>query len=351
MRREHLGVFVGENGHWGFFREIFGDLAERYVAEVYERKAYRAPIFRDRLNRWANHTTMRSMLRRNPVCFFEWASELLVPASQLPKTCRIVTRLHCYEMFVWAPLVNWNHVDRVVFVSRAMEKKFKEIIPNQAGKTAVVYNGVALDRFTPATGKRFALDLGIVAEFRPVKRHYEAILAVYELKRRGYRPHLHIAGGRQPGGYCDDYFAAVDSLIRKLGLTDSVTLYDHVIDMPGWLSRIDLFISSGCWEGQQVALLEAMATGRYCLSHCWDGAEEVLPEAHLYTTESQLVEQIEQYSARSAVERRHSEEEMRTIAVERFDIERTKRQVREIVEQELEPARRLQSRLRAGAPA
>jgi hypothetical protein len=39
-----LGIFVGENGHWGFFREIFADFKHRYQTDLFQPKTYDVPL-------------------------------------------------------------------------------------------------------------------------------------------------------------------------------------------------------------------------------------------------------------------------------------------------------------------
>jgi hypothetical protein len=38
--------------------------------------------------------------------------------------------------------------------------------------------------------------------------------------------------------------------------------------------------------------MEAVASGCYCLSHDWDGADELLPAENLYLTDSQLRQSV-----------------------------------------------------------
>lgn len=328
-----LGVFVGEKGKWGFFREIFEDLKSHYQTQVFEEKAYNIPLLYGRINRWAYQHGIRSTLRGSDLSFFEWASELLVPATQMPRYCPIITRLHSYEITFWAPKVNWNQVDKVILVSRAMQQKFVQLFPDHAQKTAVVYNGVSFDKFQPPARRDFRFNLGMVCSIHPIKRVYETVILVYKLKKLGLKPHLHVAGGRWENGYFDDYYVAIGRAIEKLGLTEDVTLHDHVEDTAGWLKQIDIFISNSYWEGQQVALLEAMATGCYSLSHFWDGAEEVVPRENIFITEDELLEKIVCYAQQPEAERHRLQAEMEAIAHDKFDVERQKAQIRGIIEE------------------
>ncbi|MFB3903309.1 MAG: glycosyltransferase family 4 protein [Acidobacteriota bacterium] len=327
-----LGVFVGEKGKWGFFRHIFDDLNKHYETRVFREKAYNVPLLYGRLNRWAYRHGIRSTLRGSDLSFFEWASELLVPASHMPRYCPIVTRLHSYEINFWADQINWNQVDKVILVSRAMQYKFTQRFPEHAHKTTVVYNGVPLDKFRRRPLRDFRFNLGMLCRLHPIKRVYEMVLLVYKLKQRGLRPHLHVGGGRAESRYFDDYFLATRRAIEKLGLSADVTLHDEVEDTARWLRDIDIFVSNSYWEGQQVALLEAMAAGCYSLSHFWDGAEEILPPESIYITEDELLEKIVAYCEQREEERHQRQAQMETIAHEKFDAERQKAQIREIIE-------------------
>lgn len=327
-----VGILVGEKGNWTFFREIYADLASRYRTDVHRVRTYSTPLLHGRLNRWAFTNDIARTMRRNDVCFFEWASELLVPASAMPKCTRIVTRLHSYELYAWAPQVHWANVDRIILVSHAMARKFAALYPAHAHKLTVVYNGIELDRFAPPAARDFRFNIGMLCSIHPRKRIYEIVMLIHELKSRGYTPHLHIAGGRLHGGDLDEYYIALHQLVHKLNLTDDVTFYDHVSDTHRWLQMIDIFISNSYWEGQQVALLEAVAAGCFALSHHWDGAEEVLPAANLYLTEGELLAKLIAYSEQPARDRRMQQQQMRALAARLFDIEQTKEGIRNVIE-------------------
>jgi len=328
-----VGVFVGEKGKWGFFRHIFDDLNKHYQTQVFQEKAYNIPLLYGRINRWAYQHGIRSTLRRSDLSFFEWASELLVPASHMPRYCPIVTRLHSYEITFWAQKVNWDQVDKIILVSQAMQHKFAQLFPDHARKTAVVYNGVPLEKFRRRPRHDFRFNLGMLCSIHPIKRVYETVILVHKLKQRGLKPHLHVAGGRWENGYFDDYYVAIERAIEKLGLADNVTLHDHVEETADWLSAIDIFISNSYWEGQQVALLEAMAAGCHSLSHFWDGAEEVLPPENIFITEDELLEKIIAYCGLTEKERHRRQAEMEALARDKFDAERQKAQIREIIEE------------------
>jgi len=324
-----LGFIVGED-NWTFFNEIYDYLSNRYQTRVFNRKTYNTPLLHGRLNRWALRDGLRAMMRRNDVCFFEWAEEYLTIASYQPKLCPIITRLHSFELYEWAPKINWDAVDKIILVSQAMRNKFIDYYPDCTHKTVVVYNGISLQDFTPPANRNFHFNLGMLCHIAPIKRIYEVILLLSNMREEGHDAHLHIAG--KPAGDLR-YSIALQRLVDELELHDSVTFYDHIDNTPGWLKNIDIFISNSYWEGQQVALIEAMASGCYCLSHFWDGAEEMIPSGNLYVTESELLQKIIAYSRKPEAEKQSCQAQMRSIACEKFDIERTKVQIRQIIEE------------------
>jgi glycosyltransferase involved in cell wall biosynthesis len=129
-----------------------------------------------------------------------------------------------------------------------------------------------------------------------------------------------------------DYYEALDRLVRKLGLQSQVTFYGHVAQPEAWYRQIDIFISNSYSEGLQVAPMEAIASGCYCLSHAWDGAEELLPDANLFMTGSELKKKIHAYCARTESEKRAMLADLYTLVRDNFDVDRTKGEIRQLVE-------------------
>jgi glycosyltransferase involved in cell wall biosynthesis len=117
-----------------------------------------------------------------------------------------------------------------------------------------------------------------------------------------------------------------------LGLTETVTFHGHLDSVSDLLGSIDVFLSNSYWEGQQTALLEAMACGCHCLAHCWGGVEEVLPAENIFVTDAELRSKLVTYSGLSATQRLEAGARMRSIAEEKFDEKRMVGQILDIVE-------------------
>jgi len=323
-----LGILIEET--WDFFQEIYTELSKHHQTSLFKRRELQLPIFRERVNRYMFHSDIQSFMRANDVVFFEWASGLLATGTHFSKRCGIVTRLHRYEMYQWAERINWSVVDRVILVSQAKQREFNMRFPGYAHKSIVVSPSTSLIKFSPRP-RRFEGDIGILCHLTPRKRVYELILAFYELTKKRDYLRLHIAGGQDPA--YEDYYSTLQYIVRKLGLQDKVIFYGHITETWDWYHRIDIFISNSYSEGLQVAPMEAMASGCYCLAHCWDGADELLPEENLFFTNGELQEKILNYCDILESERQRIREHMRTLAVEKFDINQTKTQIRQILEE------------------
>lgn len=328
MVRLRLGVMIEET--WSFFHEVYADFQQHYRTTLFRRRQVALPVFQTRVNDYLFHRDLGAFLRGNDVVFCEWASELLAAASRLPRACPLVTRLHRYELYQWADRVNWDAVDRVIVVSQAKRREFATRFPAHAAKAIVIPEAVSLSRFRSQI-KPFAGDIGILCHLTPRKRVYELILAFADLIRLDDRFHLHIGGGRHER--FGDYYVALRDLVRGLGLEKYVTFYGHVAQPEEWYRRIDIFVSNSYSEGLQVSPLEAIASGCYCLSHRWAGAEEMLPAENLFYTNQELIARILHYANRPQRQREEEIAALQAVIRERFDVARTTAQIRQVIDE------------------
>lgn len=322
-----IGIAIQET--WDFLHEIHADLEAHHQTRIFNRRTFNLPVFNARVNDYLFRRDLQAFMDANDVVFFEWASELLAAATHLNKTCGIVTRLHRYEMYHWADKINWDAVDTLILVSEAKRTEFTARFPQYASKVVVIPEAVSLERFEQKI-KPFSGDIGILCHLRPRKRVYELVLAFYELTQLRDDLHLHIGGGQVHDQ--GEYPQSLKVLVQNLGLQDNVTFYGHISNPEDWYHNIDIIISNGYSEGLQVSPMEAMAAGCYCLSHHWDGADELLPESNLYYTERQLVERIINFCQLSDSEQRAQKASMRTIVADNFDVMHTRIRIRELIE-------------------
>jgi glycosyltransferase involved in cell wall biosynthesis len=323
-----LGIVNEET--WAFFDEIYQELSDYHQTHLFKRAYSKLPVLKSRLDVYLLERDLEALMHENKVVFFEWASELLSIASHMPKSCGIVTRLHRYEMYQWSERVNWNAVDRIIVVSQAKKREFEKLHPAQSRKLVVIPEAISPGKFPPIQ-KRFNGDIGILCHLSPRKRVYELILAFYELIKLRGNFHLHIGGGPHPR--FPDYTPALHALVDDLKLANQVTFYDRVTNPQEWYSKIDLFISNSYSEGLQVSPMEAISSGSYCLSHHWDGADELLPKENLFHSEQELVQKIIAYYRLPENEQIRKAAVLQALVKERFNVNNTKIQIRELVEE------------------
>lgn len=325
-----MRVGIANQETWRFVEGVVEALQESHAVTRFQRRTTSLPVFNARVNRALFRRDLGRFLAANDVVFFEWASELLAAASRQPKRCGIVTRLHRYELYRWAPRITWDPVDRIIVVSEAKKAELVARHPEQAAKIEVVHEAVDPQRF-PLCRREVAGDIGILCHLIPRKRVYELILVFHELSRTRSDLHLHIGGGEH--GWHRDYCAALHGLVDRLELFDRVTFHGPVADAAAWYRNIDLFVSNSYSEGLQVSALEAIASGCYCLAHRWPGAEEMLAEQHLYLTDRELEAKIVGYFDLDESKRVQLRAAQRDRVLERFTIDRTASRIREIIEE------------------
>jgi len=322
-----VGIAIEET--WQFLYEIHEHLQDHHEVSLFQRRPLNLPLFNTRINNYRYQRDLAGFLQANDVVFFEWASQLLATVSHMPKTCGIVTRLHRYELYQWADKINWDAVDKIILVSKSKEEEFSQRFPRQAEKIEVVYEAADLEKFQ-FNPRPFGGDIGILCHLRPRKRVYELILAFYELVQERPSLHLHIGGGDALSFH--EYPIALERLVEKLQIQDKVTFYGNVEDPDAWYQKIDIFVSNGYLEGLQVALIEAMASGCYAISHRWDGVEELLPEEALYYSERQMLDVLRHYLDLSDTDKQQKLLDFRQIVERQCDVHQNSIQIREIIE-------------------
>ena len=323
-----LGVVIDGNSR--FIAELLQDWRGCFQTECFEFNKLVLPFLEGRVNQWRYKSALRQFLVSNDVVFFEWAAAHLVTASHLETRTPVIVRLHSWELFEFSEWIRWNAVSRVVLVSEAMRNSFLNRFPEQAAKTDVVYPGKSLSQFRlhPRT---FGGRVGMVCDLTPIKRVYELILSLHELNRQGYDLTLHLAGEPPADFENQRYFASLRRAVNRLGLGDRVVFHGWVADPASWLQNIDIFISNSYWEGLQNALIEAMATGCYCLAHFWEGVEEILPQKYICVSARDLEEKIAAYCRCPDDEKWAHQIELRQIVGDRFNVAGMLTKMRKII--------------------
>jgi len=250
------------------------------------------------------------LMQWSDISWFEWCTNLSVIASNLPKVCKTIIRLHRYEAYEqWPRQVNWDNIDVLVTVGNSF---VKEALAAAAGdidnKTSVVTisNGVNLDKFKFIDRPR-GKNIAFLANLRMVKNPAMLMQCMQKLHYIDPEYRLFIGG----------HFA--DPALRQylMHMVDVLELHDVVFfdggqsDVNAWLEDKHYIVSTSIIESQGMGALEAMACGIKPVIHNFPGAAEIFPPEFLFNIAEQFCEHIchgpyEPYEYRKFVEENYS---------------------------------------------
>ncbi len=254
------------------------------------------------------------------VAWFEWCDDLFLAANRTPKQCRVICRLHSYEAFTNIPgRVDWGEVDFLVWVNKSVETIVRQKIDIRT-PSAVIYNGVDLDRFTIPKDKTYGKKIASVG-YLNYKKNPGLLLYCFKKiheRDRGYT--FHIAGTHQDPRIAlyFKHFLQTNPL--------PITFDGWVTDMPSWYADKDFVISTSFFESFHYSIAEGMACGLSPLIHDWFGADNLYPDECLFQDPNDCVDLLAKLETENPIEkgvknRRH--------IMKRFD---QKRQIQEIAD-------------------
>lgn len=247
--------------HASFVRGIIAELQQRNSVRLFEKGSIEE---------------LRQLLNWADLAWFEWCDDLVIHASQLPKRCPMICRLHSYEAFTDMPSrVDWSKIDRLLFVSDAVRHLVSPQLKDRVA-TSVITNGVDLARFAIPVRKPRGKKIASVGYIN-YKKNTPLLLYCFK-KIHDYDPEysLHIAGEHQD----PRVQLYVDNFLLRHPLP--VHFEGWVADMPAWYADKDYVISTSLFESFHYSIAEGMASGLMPLVHDWYGADMVYPEQYLF---------------------------------------------------------------------
>jgi glycosyltransferase involved in cell wall biosynthesis len=169
-----------------------------------------------------------------------------------------------------------RYTNRIICVCKSDYNKAIAADVATVDRTSIVYNGIEIDKFsTPidraVARKIFNLDptefvFGNVGRLHEQKGHKFLLQAIAKMTNR---VRLVIIGD---GRLLDELIALAD----RLEISNRVSFLGARADIHEFLSAIDIFIMPSLWEGQPIALLEALAIGKPCIASAVDGIPEII---------------------------------------------------------------------------
>jgi glycosyltransferase involved in cell wall biosynthesis len=143
-------------------------------------------------------------------------------------------------------------------------------------KSSIVTNGIEIDRFATSLDRYLARSKFEIAQtefiFGNVGRLHE---------QKGHKFLLHaFAKISDPARLLiigdGDLHEELSTLADELQINDRVTFLGARTDVSDFLSAIDTFVLPSLWEGQPIALLEALASGKPCIASNVNGIPEII---------------------------------------------------------------------------
>lgn len=148
-----------------------------------------------------------------------------------------------------------------------------------SNSSTIIYNGIEIDKFTEVLDKEksqkiFNIDnekfiFGNVARLHQQKGHQILLQAFAKIVKYNNNAHLLIIGD---GELKDE----LTSLTENLGISHKVNFMGKRSDICEFLAAIDVFVLPSLWEGQPIALLEALAMGKPSITTAVNGIPEII---------------------------------------------------------------------------
>lgn len=177
-----------------------------------------------------------------------------------------------------------TYTDRIICVCRSDYDKAIDVGVAHPDRTSIVYNGIEIDKFSHPLGNEnerhqhrnsarqlFGIDptefiFGNVGRLHEQKGHEYLLRAFAKLDNCS---RLAIVGD---GELRDELILLAD----ELKISDRVLFLGARNDVSEFLAAIDTFVLPSLWEGQPIALLEALASGKLCIASNVNGIPEII---------------------------------------------------------------------------
>lgn len=207
----------------------------------------------------------------NDVVWYEFTDEVFARATQMPKECKIVNRLHSYELFTDIfNKVNWDNADILCassdYVKDLLEAKRRDI---DFPPIVALANGPNLNSMTIPDGKVYNKKIAVVGRINYKKNLPLAIYCLDAVRDLGYE--MHFIGGSQDRRF--DFY--LKHLVTTLGLQGQAFFHGEIPyrDVPEALSDMGYILSSSLFESFGQSIMEGIAMGCLPIIHDFPGSK------------------------------------------------------------------------------
>jgi glycosyltransferase involved in cell wall biosynthesis len=174
--------------------------------------------------------------------------------------------------------ITQRRVARVIAVSRSVASVVCEQGIFHPDQINVVHNGIDLTKFRPrgATHSSGRLRVGILGELTPNKGQIEFLRASEAVAEQIDNVDFIIAG--RDNSRDGDYGRQLRALIEASKFRDRIQLIESRIDVPEFLSGLDIVVSASRSEAFGLVIIEAMAAGMPVVATATAGACEIISD-------------------------------------------------------------------------
>ena len=172
-----------------------------------------------------------------------------------------------------------RRVARVIAVSDAVAASLRDQKIFDDAQITVVRHGIDVARFHSVVvrNETKTLRVGMLGELSRVKGQKEFVHAAAMIAGQRKDVEFIIAG--RDNSAEGEYRRELMQSIESAGLAERISVIESRIDVPEFLSQLDVFVSASSSEAFGLAIAEAMAAGVPVVATASDGAREIITDS------------------------------------------------------------------------
>jgi glycosyltransferase involved in cell wall biosynthesis len=268
---------------------------------------------------WDNHTRhdvelSKRLLKAADFVVCEWAlGNARWYAEHIQSHQKLFFRLHLQEVDTeHLDDVNWNRVNKVVFIAPHVHRKAIERFGIPRERTILIPNFVDTRRFDVPKTAASSTTIGFMG-IVPKRKRFDLALTVLEGVRAQHPEFKLSTKGKRPEEYAwmvkrtkeMAWYQHEFRRIEQSSLLRSAIRYQGWTPSPySWFGDIGFLLSVSDFEGSHQAVAEGAASGAIPIILRWEGADEVYPPSWCVDTIEEGIERILDFNERLSFEER-----------------------------------------------
>ena len=229
-----------------------------------------------------NEQEIESAVEWADIVWLEWANQMAMHVTNNVSGIvnkKVICRLHGYEVFTDMPEhINWNVVDRLIFVAKHKQEIFNQRFKTQSLAQFYIRNGVNTDTFKITEKKTNTKRLVLLGHLNFRKGLPMLLQFYHELLKHDPEYHLYIRGSFQEPRLA----MAAKTMVHELSLEKKIEFVDWVDDLNTWLTDKSHILSFSLEESFHYSIGNGMAAGLKPVIHAWTESRDIWPEEFIF---------------------------------------------------------------------